>query len=149
MLNRSGICGAYDDTISVHEIVSYFKENDDLLGKPKLFFVQACRANSDEVEDDSCEGGQEKRLCPQDSSDTLVAYSTIKGKLSYREICTGSWFIQTLMKQFKAHAQSSHLMDIMTVVNEDIAGSELEGYRQMPMQVSTLTKFVYFKMATI
>jgi hypothetical protein len=149
LLNRSGICGAYDDTISVHEIVSYFKENDDLLGKPKLFFVQACRANSDEVEDDSCEGGQEKRLCPQDSSDTLVAYSTIKGRLSYREICTGAWFIQTLMKQFKAHAQSSHLMDIMTVVNEDIAGSELEGYRQMPMQVSTLTKFVYFKMATV
>jgi hypothetical protein len=40
-------------------------------------------------------------------------------------------------------------MDIMTVVNEDMAGSEFEGYRQMSNQLSTLTKFVYFKMAAV
>ena len=99
------------------------------------------------VEDDGTE--QQKRLCPPDSSDTLIAYSTIKGKKSFRDIHNGSWFIQTLMKQMKAHAETSHLMDIMTAVNYDIAGSDLEGYRQMPTQLSTLTKFVYFKMETV
>lgn len=52
------------------------------------------------------------------------------------------------MKQFKAYAQSNHLMDIMTTVNDDIARAEFGGKRMMPIQVSTLTKFVFFKMAT-
>ena len=139
-----------NETISVEEIVSFFKENDELLGKPKLFFIQACRATNGQVEDDSTEArDQQKRLCPPDSSDTLIAHSTIKGKLSFRDIHNGSWFIQTLMRHIRKHGQSSHLMDIMTVVNDDIAGSDLQGYRQMPIQVTTLTKFVYFKMATI
>ena len=145
-----GVHGKNDGTISIEDIVSFFKENDELLGKPKLFFIQACQAIRGQVEDDSTEAGdQQKRLCPPDTSDTLIAHSTIKGKLSFRDIRNGSWFIQTLMKHIKEHGQSSHLMDIMTAVNDDIAGDDLEGYRQMPVQVTTLTKFVYFKMATI
>ena len=138
----------YDETISVEEIVSYFKESDDLSGKPKLFFIQACRAEGG-IEDDSTEGDHEKPLCPPDSSDILVAYSTIEGELSFRHIYEGSWFIQTLLKQIKMHAHNAHLMDIMIVVNKDMAESDLGGYRQMPQQVSTLTKFVYFKMAKV
>ena len=64
LLNSSGICGVHDETIRVEEIVSYFKECKDLIGKPKLFFIQACR---DDDEDDStdCIDGvyQNKRLC--------------------------------------------------------------------------------------
>ena len=132
------------DTISVEEIVSYFKENNDLLGKPKLFFIQACRTG---VEDDNTR--IEKTLRPPDSSDILVAYSTIDGESAYRHIDNGSWFIQTLLKQISTHAYNKHLMDIMIMVNKKIATSDLEGKRQMPQQVSTLTKFVYFKMAEV
>ena len=142
----SGICGVSGDTISVEEIVSYFKENDDLLGKPKLFFIQACRAG---VEDDKAGIDHEKTLCPPKSSDILVAYSTIYGKSSYRDIDNGSWFIQTLLKQISMHAYNEHLMDIMIMVNKKIATSGLEDKKQMPQQVSTLTKFVYFKMAEV
>ena len=149
-MHRCGICGrrgTKDDKISLEEILLYFKKSDELLGKPKLFFIQACRGKEAQIEDDSSD--HIRRLCPPESSDILIAHSTIEGEVSYRDILNGSWFIQTLMKQFKEHAQSSHVMDIMTVVNEDIAGSELQGKRQMPIQVSTLTKFVYFKMATV
>ncbi len=100
------------------------------------------------MEKDGTKIDHTKRLCPPDSSDILVAYATIKGEPSFRHTEEGTWFIQTLMKQFKEHAQSSHVMDIMTLVNEDIAGSDLQGHRQMPVQESTLTKFVFFKMAT-
>ena len=137
-----------DETISVEEIVSYFKDCKSHLGKPKLFFIQACRNDSD-IEDDSTGDDYKKCLCPPDSSDILVAYSTIEGELSYRDRRKGSWFIQTLIKQITTYAHYRHLMDIMTVVNKDIAESELDGCRQMPQQVSTLTKFVYFKMAKI
>ena len=111
-----------------------------------MFFIQACR-NEVPVEDDNPKIETKERLCPPESSDILIAHSTIQGEKSFRNVSTGSWFIQTLMKHFKSHAHNSHLMDIMTCVNEDIAGSDLGGYRQMPIQVSTLTKFVYFKMA--
>ena len=147
--NSSGVHGVDDDhePISVEEIVSFFKETDELLGKPKLFFIQACRG---QVEDDSTAARDpQNRLCPPDSSDTLIAHSTIKGELSFRDTRNGSWFIQTLMRYIRKHGQGVHLMDIMTAVNDDIAGSDLEGYRQMPIQVTTLTKFVYFKMTTI
>ena len=136
----------YGETISVEEIVSYFKENDDLLGKPKLFFIQACR---DGVEDDNSGIDHKKTLCPLDSSDILVAYSTVDGESAQRHIHNGSWFIQTLFKQISTHAYNEHLMDIMILVNKKIATSELEGKRQMPQQLSTLTKFVYFKMAEV
>jgi len=34
---------AYDDVIYVEEVVGPIKSNETLLGKPKLFFLQACR----------------------------------------------------------------------------------------------------------
>ena len=149
---RSGISGKNDDIISVEEIIKYFKGSKDLVGKPKLFFIQACRGSESgdsDVEGDNKGADNGKRLCPPKSSDILVAHSTVEGELAYRSIYTGSWFIQTLIKQINTHARSAHLMDIMTVVNNEIAESELKGYRQMPQQVSTLTKFVFFKMATV
>ena len=142
----SGICGVSDETISVKEIVSYFKENNQLLGKPKLFFIQACRAY---VEDDNTRIDYKKTLCPPDSSDILVAYSTIDGELFYRDISSRSSFIQTLLKQISTHAYSEHLMDIMITVNKKIAENKLDGNRQMLPQVSTVKKCVYFKMAKV
>ena len=126
--------------------MSYFKESDDLLGKPKLFFIQACRSG---IQDDSTNDDHEKQLCLPESSDILIAHSTIVGKKSPTDIYRGSWFIQTLTKHIHTHGHNAHLMDIMTVVNEEIAESEPQDRRQIPEQVSTLTKFVYFKMATV
>ena len=141
-----GICGVYDETISVEEIVSFFKENNDIIGKPKLFFIQVCRAG---VEKDNTRIDYVKILCPPDSSDILVAYSTINNELPYRDIYSRSSFIQTLLKQISTHAYSEHLMDIMIMVNKKIADNKLDGNRQMLLQVSTLKKCVYFKMAKV
>ena len=174
MFYRYGIFGVDEDVIRVKEIVSYFQENKDLLGRPKLFFIQACRSEgflspspglsstrgrkesdgvlpgneiSSFVEDDG-ETDYAKILLPPESSDILLAHSTIDGQKSYRNTLEGSWFIQTLVKQFKDHAHTLHVLDILTKVNGDMSGKEFAGYRQMPIQVSTLTKPVYFKVAT-
>ena len=83
LLNSTGICGVYDDIISVEEIVSYFKESVDLLGKPKLFFIQACRIG--ELEDDGNEIDHKQRLCPPDSSDILIAHSNNQRRIIIQE----------------------------------------------------------------
>ena len=102
------------------------------------------------VEDDSTQIDHEKPLrLPPKSSDILVAHSTIEGKAAYRNIYEGSWFIQTLIKRFNKDANTRHLMDIMIAVNEDMANIEQESCRQISQQVSTIRKFVYFKMATV
>ncbi|XP_028414456.1 caspase-7-like isoform X2 [Dendronephthya gigantea] len=140
--NSYGICGKRGEIIGVHEIVGYFKENKDLLEKPKLFFIQACRG--DDIEDDGNEDNPSVRLCPPDTSDILIAHSTMEGEKSYKHSAKGSWFIQTLMKSLDAYVKTHHLLEIMTTVNDVIAGSDFMGERQMPVQVSTLTKFVCF-----
>ncbi|XP_028408733.1 uncharacterized protein LOC114531300 [Dendronephthya gigantea] len=96
-----GIYGVCGETISVEEIVFYFKENSDLLEKPKLFFIQACRTGDMEEDDGTEDSDVKKRLCPPGAG-----------------------------------------------LNDDIAGTEFGDKRMMPIQVSTLTKFVFFKMAT-
>jgi hypothetical protein len=147
-----------NEIIRVNEIVSFFQESGDLLQKPKLFFIQTCRVQNGIDEDGAPGESSEKKdfvekdngdygLLPPQSSDTLVAQSTIKGEPSYRNTQTGSWYIQTLIKQLKDHAKSKHLMDIMTKVNNDMSGRDFGGYRQMPIQASTLTKSVYFNTA--
>ena len=135
-----------DETISVEEIVSYFKENNDLIGKPKLFFIQVCRAG---VEEENTRIDYVKTLCPPDSSDILVAYSTINNELPYRDSYSRLSFIQTLLNQISTHAYSEHLMDIMIMVNKKIAENKLDGNRQILPQVSTLKTCVYFKMAKV
>ena len=144
---RSGICGTHKGIISVEDIVGYFEETNDLRGKPKLFFIQACRVNV--IEDDNTQIDHEKPICQPDSSNILIAHSTIEGKAAYRNIYEGSRFIQTLIKRFNAHANRRHLMDIMIAVNEDMAKIEQESCRQISQQISTIRKFVYFKMATV
>ena len=101
------------------------------------------------IEDDGTQIDHEKPLCLPDLSNILVAHSTIEGKAAYRDIYKGSWFIQTLINRFNAHANRRHLMDIMIAVNEDMGKIEQESCRQMSQQVSTITKFVYFNMATV
>lgn len=139
--NENGIIGTDGTTIEVEKIVSKFIQNKSLIDKPKVFFVQACRG-SGRVQADG--DSVTKRLQLPASSDTVIAYSTIKGCISYRLLDKGTWFIQTLIEQLKLYAHDMHLMDILTLVNAKIAENDLEGHRQMPCQVSTLTKFVFF-----
>jgi hypothetical protein len=147
---ENGIYGVDDIAISIEEIVAKFKTCEGLFGKPKLFFIQACRGpNKDSgmtVQSDSYPVNRPIPLHLPSDSDILLAQSSVAGYESYRSREAGSWFIITLMDELFKHAHEMHLMDILTLVNRKIAGySTGDGLKQMPCQMTTLTKFVYFK----
>lgn len=147
---EDGIYGTDDNIISLQEIVTKFKKCESLAGKPKMFFIQACQGNNQDsginLDADSHPVRlPNARLKLPKESDILLAHSTVAGYEAYRHREAGSWFICTLMEKLEGHAHEMHLMDILTLVNNAIAGySTPTDLKQMSCQMTTLTKFVYF-----
>ncbi|KAG5313144.1 CASP1 protein, partial [Acromyrmex insinuator] len=129
-----------------------------LAGKPKLFFIQACRGtqldNGVTVfnETDSIKSDTVKYSIPA-YADILVAYSTYDGFFSWRNPDSGSWFIQALCEELDLHGHSHDLLTIMTFVNRRVAikyqsyvpqNEKFHAKKQIPSIVSMLTRLVYF-----
>lgn len=83
-----------------------------LVGKPKLFFVQACRGEctdpgilfkpkpKDEKKFDAVDSRTQPEECYviPTLADVLIMYSTCEGYVSFRNSDQGSWFIQVSIK---------------------------------------------------
>ncbi|CAO1443328.1 unnamed protein product [Diamesa hyperborea] len=144
---------------------------ESLIGKPKLFFIQACRGSmvdpgvllkpkkfplhlvSDAVDAPSTEP---IFVIPK-LADLLVMYSTAEGHYAFRNLGDGSWFIQALCEELKTNPQED-LLRILTGVNRRVAfakqsnvlkNERLDAAKQMPNIVSMLTKTMYFTPKTM
>ncbi|XP_035017452.1 caspase-3 isoform X1 [Hippoglossus stenolepis] len=125
-----------------------------LVGKPKLFFIQACRGSALDdgamIETDSVDEQTSERIPVE--ADFLYAYSTAPGYYSWRNTSNGSWFMQSLCEMLVHYKGELELMQIMTRVNRKVAlhfesSSNLPGFsskKQIPCIVSMLTKDFYF-----
>lgn len=130
-----------------------------LAGKPKLFFIQACRG---EVFDDgvnvnvadamSMRGQPEDEieLTIPDDADFLISYSTVTGYYSWRNALKGSWYIQALVRVLDECGTLLEIRKLLTLVNKMVA-YEFESKdrahkrrKQVPSFSSKLTKDLYF-----
>lgn len=162
ILSHGEECGFYgidNEIIAVDSIVTLFKGDKckSLVGKPKLFFIQACRGKKSDhgVETDGPTSAQEQP-CPPSSppasvqkpleADILVAYSSCEGYESHRDTSEGSWYITELIDQLRKHHGEKNLTDILTCVNYTVAKKSTPSYhkKQMPCYRSTLTRHVFF-----
>ncbi|XP_030251201.1 caspase-3-like [Sparus aurata] len=149
-----GIIYGTDGLEKFENLTQYFKGDSckSLVGKPKLFFIQACRGTAldDGIECDSVAETPAERIPVQ--ADFLYAYSTAPGYYSWRNTANGSWFMQSLCEMLQRHHGELELMQIMTRVNRKVAlnfesASNLPGFsakKQIPCIVSMLTKDFYF-----
>lgn len=119
---KDGVHGTDGAIVSRDDIFLPFNGQScpSLVNKPKAFFIQACRGKeyqlAVEVESDNykevrrgAETEDEELLDIDDfttiptDADFLVARSSIKGYLSFRDTQSGSWFMQSVCKQLRTY----------------------------------------------
>ncbi|XP_030843398.1 caspase-3-like [Strongylocentrotus purpuratus] len=164
--NKHGISGTDLDVVTIQEIKSKFsgRKCPALLGKPKIFFIQACRGNmptksalgTDDPKRlmgdiDSCSS---KRPTDDaldidgdvpDNADIYVAYATSEGYFSIRHDVDGSWFIQSLCEELIAHVHIDDLDTMMNRVTRRVTGltgsvTDDEGNETMTLQTPDISK---------
>ncbi|KAL3312905.1 Caspase-7 [Cichlidogyrus casuarinus] len=163
--DEGGMIYARDGAVALDQLIQPFMSDkcSDLVGKPKLFFIQACRGTKlDEgitfAETDGPAALQGplattssfKRIPIE--ADLLVAYAVQPGYYAFRNSVNGSWFIQALSSCLSKFGRSLDMMSILTRVNHQVAYEfesnastpEYSGKKQMPSIVSTLTKDLFF-----
>ena len=147
-----------DSEINLNDIFAVF-ESPNWVGKPKLFFIQACQGDvhMDGItpsDIDSTDGFilLEELMAPLPrQSDFLYAYSTVRGYSSWRNSENGSWFIQELCQSLRTHSHLLDLSRILTRANKQIASrvtyteqKETNNKRQIASMMNQLRKDLYF-----
>lgn len=170
-----GYLHVQDKRILVEELWKPFTADNcpTLSGKPKLFFLQACKGTLVDPGSFIKEKVLEtenfalySKSCPSPNlphviptlADILIFYSTAEGYPSFRNSTSGSWFIQALCSKFSDYLSSGEeveLMRILTAVSREVAygyqanmtDRAMEIYhssKQMPTVLTMLTKILVF-----
>ncbi|XP_036425747.1 caspase-8-like [Colossoma macropomum] len=164
-----GVHGTDGGVVPSEDIFTPFSGTScqSLAGKPKVFFIQACRGKDYQrpvkVQADNLEGDEAaeeavletdvvEMFTIPDDADFFVARSTVKGFVSFRDILSGSWFIQSLCKQLETYCpKGEDIQSILLCVNEEVSKNvsfgpqeEVDG-KQMPVQKVTLRKKLVFR----
>lgn len=135
-----------------------------LAGKPKLYFISACRGKKKDsgkkifsrgtIQSDSGNTRTFGYRIPN-NADFLMAYSTAEGFYSYRDITEGTWFIKSLCDMLMEHHTTKDLLKILTLTSRDVALNnnskadadkpENVGLVQIPSITSMLIRDLYFR----
>ena len=161
--DTSGVEGVDGEHIPVGELASLVNGNNcsNLLGKPKIFFIQACRGENipeplelDNTEDEdivTVDGTKYKSLPPE--ADFFFSFSTCQDNVASRSKEKGSTYIQELSAVLKKYASTLSLDEMAMIVHDKVSkekrtvrrGGKNYPFQQIPEIVSRLRGKVYFK----
>uniref|UniRef100_A0A3Q3WH23 Caspase-6 n=1 Tax=Mola mola TaxID=94237 RepID=A0A3Q3WH23_MOLML len=158
---------AHDGKISIQDITSQFKGDKcrSLVGKPKIFVLQACRGDKHDDPVTPCDAVDSELKTNEvvvDASavhtlpagaDFIMCYSVAEGYYSHRETINGSWYIQDLCELLKEYGDSLEFTELLTLVNRKVSMRSVRnsadrnaiGKKQVPCFASMLTKKLYFR----
>ncbi|KAM5266062.1 caspase-8 isoform 1-T6 [Hipposideros larvatus] len=142
------------------ELTSYFTGLNcpSLVGKPKIFFIQACQGDNYQkgiaVETDSeqeeayleMDSSFQKKYIP-DEADFLLGMATVNNCVSYRNPMEGTWYIQSLCRSLRERCpRGEDILTILTEVNFEVSNKDDKKNmgKQMPQPTFTLRKKLFF-----
>uniref|UniRef100_A0A1I8GH60 Caspase-8-like n=1 Tax=Macrostomum lignano TaxID=282301 RepID=A0A1I8GH60_9PLAT len=139
--NEKSIFGSNGNALELNRILETFQSDicPGLLGKPKIFFVQACRGQTIEVCEESTDSApMERRFSPK-GSDFLVCRSSTKDSPAYRNSTTGSFFVQTVCNEIEKHHSDEDIKEIMTRVNAQMERARFPIHSTIACTISEFT----------
>ncbi|XP_032510684.2 caspase-1-like [Danaus plexippus] len=155
-LTHGDKCGdlyARDRTYQFRDVTMMIESGDaGLVGKPKLFFVQACRGRLvDDGRRLEMDGSEATFVIPT-HADFLVLYSTVEDYVSFRDR-DGSFMIQELCNVIEEYQKSWDLLHMITLLHRRVAYNKItfapshlaiHDKKQMPETRYSLTKLLKF-----
>ena len=140
------IHGANSEPVNVDDLTGVMKLCTSLRDKPKLFFIQCCRGESEEVGFEKDNPGEStlRSTIPRDA-DFFLGYATPLGKAAYRSRKHGSWYISELCKVFTQYGYHNSLSSMMRRVNRQVSNAfTKDGYKQCCEFVDRLRREIHF-----
>ena len=150
--------GADSEPVNVYNLTEVMKLCPTLRGKPKMFFVQACRGESECIGVKKNEGGQEEEkdiqsdmgigpysnLIPQ-VADFFYGFASPTGYAAYRSRRYGSWYISELCQVLVNNVYKHTLNSMMKKVHNRVSEAYTkDGYKQCPEYIDRLRFEVHF-----
>ena len=161
--DTSGVEGVDGEHIPVGELASLVNGNNcsKLLGKPKIFFIQACRGenipeplelDNTKVEDIVTVDGTKYNSLPPEA-DFFFSFSTCQDNVASRSKEKGCAYIQELSAVLEKYASTLNLYEMTMLVHDRVSkekrtvrrGGKNYPFQQIPEIVSRLRGKVYFK----
>ncbi|KAF4074724.1 hypothetical protein AMELA_G00242550 [Ameiurus melas] len=157
---------AQDDAIEIQHMTSLFRGDkcQSLVGKPKIFILQASRGK---VEDDpvtpieTVDSDLDNELVADAGvvhtlpagADFIMCYSVAEGFYSFMETVNGSWFVQDLCELLRCYGSTLEFTKLLTLINRKVSQRSVMnnrnlwaiGKKQVPCFASMLTKKLYFR----
>ncbi|GFY63560.1 hypothetical protein TNIN_85731 [Trichonephila inaurata madagascariensis] len=135
---------------------------ETLVGKPKLFFIQACQGHQIQtgIGNHTISEPPRSEVRVRTSrltknvalrADVLMFSSSIEGYVSFRE-GSGSWFINELVTEIEKHGEDMTLTNVLTKVEKNVTeregvifNSNITMCKQTPVIYNTLTNELKLK----
>ncbi|XP_053477938.1 caspase-6-like [Ictalurus furcatus] len=159
---KEGQIYAYDDKTKIKEITDSFRGDQckSLVGKPKIFIFQACAGDKyedavtgmmagDSDDEEEVEEAANIYTIPA-GADFLMCYSVAEGFVSFRDIESGTFYIQDLCETLQQYGSTMEFTELLTLVNLKVSrrtadSQDFRNKKQMPCFTSILTKKLYFR----
>ena len=160
------VYGTDGEVVLIETVRDLFSNSScrSLDGKPKVFFIQACRGDRDEfVVSDGPNSAPQKSLRLSEGAKPanqvshcrahfLEAYSAVDGFYSYRNEESGSYFVQCLVEVFRERVAHDDIDTMLIEVNRRLSQMQGrvrsgEGGKQVKLTcefINRLTKKLYF-----
>ncbi|XP_062850818.1 caspase-6-like [Trichomycterus rosablanca] len=163
---ENGHVYAYDKQIEIQDVTALFRGDKcpSLVGKPKIFILQACRGDKhdDPVTPMDAVDSEMTNQVVVDAgvvhtlpagADFIMCYSVAEGFYSHRETINGSWYVQDLCEMLHKFGSTLDFTELLTLVNRQVSHRSIGncrdlsaiGKKQVPCFASMLTKKLYFR----